>query len=251
MSNDFILLTEDGGVKKRLLLEGNGESPSDGLEVQVYYTGKLEENGKVFDSTNSGNPFRFILGEGQVIKGWDIGVKSMRKGEKAEFILAPNYAYGEKGISDIPPNATLNFEIELVEFAPKAKSKYEMDYPEIMANAKQLKEDGIKFFQEKKFDEAILKFDEGFSFMDAIDKNSKTPESQELTQSFLLNMSNCFNNLKQWDKTVKKIKSALEIKDHPRAFYFRGVALANLEEFELANTDLEKLKTLVPENEPG
>lgn len=248
---NFISLTEDKGVRKRIISEGTGEQPSEGLEVQVYYTGKLQENGKVFDSTKAGNPFRFILGEGSVIKGWDIGVKSMKKGEKAEFELTPDYAYGDRAISDIPANSTLNFEIELLEFGPKTKSKYEMDYPELVALAKKLKEEGIKSFQEKKFDEAILKFDEGFSYLEAIDKNNKTDESQELVVSLSLNLSNCFNNLKQYERTVKKIQTVLEIKEHPRCFYFRGVAFANLENFEAAKADLEKLKTLVSPNEPG
>ena len=252
MESNYISLTEDQGVKKKILIEGTGDFPSDNLEVQVYYTGKLQSNGTVFDSTKPNNPFRFILSEGSVIRGWDIGVKSMRKGEKSEFILSPEYAYGEKGFSNaIPPNSTLNFEIELLDFATKAKSKYEMDYPEIISTAKQLKDEGIKFFKEQKFDEAILKFDDGFSYLESIDKSSVTNESQELSLSFLLNLSNCFNNIKQYEKTVKKIEEVLKIKEHPRCFYFRGVAYANLEDFPNAKADFEKLKSLVPENEPG
>lgn len=251
MENEYTLITEDGGVKKRIITEGTGESPSDNLEVQVYYTGKLQSNGKEFDATRSGNPFRFILGEGSVIKGWDLGVKTMKKGEKAEFILAPEYAYGERGVSEIPPNSTLNFEIELLDFAPKAKSKYEMDYPEIIAIAKQAKEEGIKLFQEKKFEDAILKFDDGFSYLELIGKSHETDESNELTVSLLLNISNCCNNLKQWSRTITNVEKVLQIKEHPRCYYFRGVAQTHLENFEKAKEDLEKLKKLVPENEPG
>ncbi len=251
MENDYILLTEDGGLKKRILVEGSGESPSDNLEVQVYYTGKLHSNGKEFDSTRSGNPFRFILGEGSVIKGWDLGVKTMKKGEKAEFILAPEYAYGERGVSSIPANSTLNFEIELLDFGQKVKSKYDMDYPEIIALAKKAKEEGIKLFQEKKFDDAILKFDEGDSYLEAIDKNQQTDESNELLVSLLLNISNCCNNLKLWDRTLSNVEKVLKIKEHPRCYYFRGVAQTNLENFEKAREDLEKLRKLVAENEPG
>lgn len=251
MENEYTLITEDGGVKKKTLLEGTGDYPSDGLEVQVYYLGKLQSNGNVFDQTRSGNPFSFTLGEGSVIKGWDLGVKTMRKGEKAEFILAPEYAYGDRGISDIPPNATLNFEIELIDFGPKAKSKYEMDYPEIIAIAKKAKEEGIKLFQEKKFEEAILRFDDGLSHLEAIDKSQQTDESNELTVSLLLNISNCSNNLRQWDRTLKNIDKVLQIKEHPRCYYFRGVAETHLENFENAKADLEKLKKLVPETEPG
>ena len=251
MENEYTLITDDGGVKKKILVEGTGENPSENLEVQVYYLGKLQSDGKVFDQTRSGNPFRFILGEGSVIKGWDLGVKTMKKGEKAEFILAPEYAYGDRGVSEIPANATLNFEIELLDFGPKAKSKYEMDYPELIALAKKAKEEGIKLFQEKKFDDAILKFDDGFLNLDSIDKSQQTDESNELTVSLLLNISNCSNNLKQWDRTFKNVEKVLQIKEHPRCYYFRGIAHTHLENFEKAKEDLEKLKNLMPENEPG
>jgi len=251
MENDYKLLTEDGGVKKKIISEGNGENPTDNSEVSVLYTGKLQSNGKVFDSTTSREPFKFILGEGSVIKGWDLGVKTMKKGEKAEFILAPEYAYGNRAISDIPANSALNFEIELLDFAAKARTKYDMDYPELIAIAKKAKEDGIKFFQEKNFVEAIKKFDEGFSHLEAIGKNEHTDESNELTISLLLNTSNCNNNLKQWENTLKNIEIVLKIKEHPRCYYFRGIALTHLEIFEQAKEDLEKLKKLVSENEPG
>ncbi len=251
MEKEYINLIEDGKVKKHVITEGSGEFPSDSHEVSVYYLGKLQSNGKVFDETRSGNPFKFTLGEGQVIKGWDIGVKTMKKGEKSEFILAPEYAYGERGVSDIPPNSTLNFEIELLDFGAKPKSKYEMDYPEIISLAKKYKEEGIKLFQEKKFEDAISKFDEANSYLEAIGKSHETDESKELLVSLLLNTSNCYNNLKQWDKTVKKVEEVLNIKEHPRCYYFRGVAYTNLEDFKKAREDLEKLKKLVLENEPG
>jgi len=251
MENEYVLITEDGGVKKKILFEGNGENPLESLEVQVYYTGRLQSNGIIFDSTRKGNPFRFVLGEGAVIKGWDIGVKTMKKGEKAEFILSPEYAYGETGISDIPPNATLIFEIELLDFAKKFKSKYEMDYPEIIALVKKFKEEGIKLFQEKKFEDAISKFDDGYSYLEALEKSQQTDESNELTVSLLLNISNCCNNLKQWERTIKQIEKVLQIKEHPRCYYFKGVAETNLENIHQARENLSKLKTMVAEKEAG
>ena len=251
-NTEFISLTNDNGVKKRIINEGSGEHPQDHDEVQVYYLGKLQSNGKVFDSTTEGSPFKFSLNEGSVIKGWDIGVSSMKKGEKSEFILESNYAYGERGAgNDIPGNSTLNFEIELLDFGKKAKSKFDMDYPEIIANSKKLKDEGIKFFQEKKFNDAILKFDEAVSYLETLEEHNSTDESKDLLLSCILNMSNCYNNLKQWENTIKNVGKALKIKEHARAFYFRGVAYANTEELEKAKNDLEKLKTLVQENEQG
>ena len=77
----------------------------------MHYTGKLLSNGKVFDSSvTRGKPFEFVLGVGQVIKGWDEGVAKMSIGEKANITCPPEYAYGKQGAGGlIPPNSTLVF----------------------------------------------------------------------------------------------------------------------------------------------
>ena len=124
-----ILLTSfscnnNGSVKKMgngLLIEdlviGNGAEAKDYNKVVVNYTGKLED-GSVFDSSlNPGrSPFTFTLGAGSVIKGWDQGLKDMKVGGKRKLIIPPELAYGENGAgSAVPPNATLIFEVELLE----------------------------------------------------------------------------------------------------------------------------------------
>ena len=93
-----------------------GPTPAPGTKVKVHYTGKLT-NGQVFDSSVSrGEPLEFIVGVGQVIKGWDEGIVQLRKGEKAVLTCPPAYAYGPNGYPPvIPPNATLKFKIELLE----------------------------------------------------------------------------------------------------------------------------------------
>ena len=96
--------------------EGSGETPPKGATISAHYTGKFLD-GNVFDSSVRRGPFRFKLGAGQVIEGWDLAFASMRKGEKRTIVLPPNLAYGPNGAGGIiPPNAWLIFEVELLDF---------------------------------------------------------------------------------------------------------------------------------------
>ncbi|XP_019060256.1 peptidyl-prolyl cis-trans isomerase FKBP5 isoform X3 [Fukomys damarensis] len=109
---------KDRGVLKIVKRVGNSEEkPMIGDRVYVHYKGKLS-NGKKFDSSHDRNePFVFSLGKGQVIKAWDIGVATMKKGEICHLLCKPEYAYGMAGsLPKIPANATLFFEIELLDF---------------------------------------------------------------------------------------------------------------------------------------
>ena len=95
---------------------GTGAQAVAGQTVSVHYTGKFQ-NGKVFDSSVSrGEPITFQLGAGRVIKGWDEGIALMKVGGKAQLVIPPALAYGERGAGGvIPPNATLVFDVELVD----------------------------------------------------------------------------------------------------------------------------------------
>ncbi|CAH2052338.1 unnamed protein product [Thlaspi arvense] len=107
------------GLKKKLLKEGEGfETPENGDEVEVHYTGTLLDGTKFDSSRDRGTPFKFTLGQGQVIKGWDIGIKTMKKGENAVFTIPSELAYGESGSPPtIPASATLQFDVELLSWS--------------------------------------------------------------------------------------------------------------------------------------
>ncbi|KAJ6825984.1 peptidyl-prolyl cis-trans isomerase FKBP43-like isoform X1 [Iris pallida] len=92
----------------------DGKRASDGSKVSVNYIGKLK-NGNIFDSNVGQRPFKFRLGAGQVIKGWDVGVKGMRVGDKRRLTIPPSFGYGERGAGKkIPGNSWLVFDVELV-----------------------------------------------------------------------------------------------------------------------------------------
>ncbi|KOB64799.1 Peptidyl-prolyl cis-trans isomerase [Operophtera brumata] len=104
------------GVDIETISPGNGSTyPKSGQTVVVHYTGTLE-NGKKFDSSRDrGQPFKFTLGRGDVIKGWDHGLAKMSVGERARLTCSADFAYGSRGHPGvIPPNATLIFDVELL-----------------------------------------------------------------------------------------------------------------------------------------
>lgn len=109
-------LSGDGGVLKQILQEGTSdEQPTSGCKVSLHYTGTLTDGTKFDSSLDRNEPFEFELGKGVVVKAFDLGVASMKKGEKAILTCAPEYAYGASGSPpNIPPNATLLFEVRTI-----------------------------------------------------------------------------------------------------------------------------------------
>jgi FKBP-type peptidyl-prolyl cis-trans isomerase FkpA len=106
----------DSGLKIEEISEGSGEAATAGMTVTVHYTGWLE-NGSKFDSSHDRNdPFSFNLGRGMVIRGWDEGVEGMKVGGKRKLTIPAHLGYGSAGAGGvIPPNATLVFEVELLD----------------------------------------------------------------------------------------------------------------------------------------
>lgn len=109
-------VTLDSGLIIEDLECGDGEEASSGDFISVHYTGTLEDGTKFDSSLDRDQPFQFNLGAGQVIEGWDEGVVGMKVGGKRKLTIPPELGYGEAGAGGvIPPNATLIFEIELLE----------------------------------------------------------------------------------------------------------------------------------------
>lgn len=106
----------DSGLKIEDLEAGDGAVAEAGQTVSVHYTGWLESGSKFDSSLDRNQPFQFPLGKGHVIKGWDEGVQGMQIGGKRKLTIPPQLGYGAAGAGGvIPPNATLVFEVELLE----------------------------------------------------------------------------------------------------------------------------------------
>ena len=105
----------DSGLKYEDIQEGEGDTAQAGQVVTVHYTGWLTDGTKFDSSKDRNDPFRFNLGKGQVIRGWDEGVAGMKIGGTRKLTIPPQLGYGARGAGGvIPPNATLVFEVELL-----------------------------------------------------------------------------------------------------------------------------------------
>ena len=111
------LVTTDSGLQYVRTKEGEGEKVGKGKKIKAHYVGKLLDGTEFDSSVKRGTPFEFVVGTGQVIKGWDEALSDMKKGEKRTLIIPSDLAYGPNGRPPtIPPSSTLVFEVELVDF---------------------------------------------------------------------------------------------------------------------------------------
>ena len=149
---DVIHLTNDRGVIKKILIVGDdGDEPKQGQEVLVHYTGRLPD-GTVFDSSIDKEALKVNIGTGQVIKGWDIGIMSMKVGEKAELTIKHEYGYGAMGNPPtIPAEATLIFEVELMQIEDRKPTRWMMSDVELIRVATHKKDQGNIKFREKQY----------------------------------------------------------------------------------------------------
>lgn len=113
MSTQDMVMNAAVGFLAQDIVVGTGSEAIKGATLVVNYTGYLADGTK-FDTSIGRKPFEFVLGAGEVIKGWDEGFVGMKVGGKRKLTIPPNMAYGESGAGPIPPNSTLTFDVELV-----------------------------------------------------------------------------------------------------------------------------------------
>lgn len=201
-------------------------------------------DGTKFDSSvDRGDPFQFTLGKGEVIKGWDSGVATMKRGEKSLFTIHPDYAYGSRGQGKIPPNSTLKFEVELLDFEDKPKSKWDFNEEERRKEAEKFKSKGNEFVKSQKYKEAKVEYEKGVDYL--ADDNSQ--EAKTLLYSLHLNLSLACTKLIELHKAMEHATKALDIDMHSSKAYFRRAqARAGLGDLEEAIEDMK----LALENDP-
>lgn len=247
-----VQISSDGNIHKTIIKEGYGDCPVANQEVTINYITRLS-NKKEVDSTMSRNsPFKFIIGAEQTIKGLEIGVQAMKKGEKAELEIGSKYGFGERGLPPkIPPNETLYMEVELVDFVNKKKPIMDMSKEEKLKTAEEFKSKGNEKFRAKLMKEAIECYTEGLNYVDSIlELDQPTEEQKQIWISLRLNCCVCLNNLGNWAESKKSSDKVIErYPNNAKAKYLRGIAEKNLLLYDDALSDLNFAFSANPQDE--
>jgi len=249
--NEFIdvSVAQDGGVLKKILEaapEGARGPPPNGNEVEAHYTGTLVSDGSKFDSSRDrGKVFKFTIGQGQVIKGWDEGFASMKVGEKAMLKVRFDYAYGASGSPPaIPPSADLFFDVELLGFKEKPKERWELSPAERVAEADKMKQSGTALFMEKRFEEAAAKYEESalFAVAEGVTGDDIPEDERPLYVSCFGNAAMCYIKLKSWPDAIRVCDNVLDLgserETNIKVLYRRGLASIHIGLFQEAKADL-------------
>jgi len=236
---EWLDICGDGGLLKKILRDGYGETtPQSGQQVWAHYTGTLENGDKFDSSRDRGKAFNFIIGQGQVIKGWDAGFATMKKGEHAVLKIRADYGYGESGSPPtIPGGATLLFDVELEDFHDKEKEKWEMNEEEKMQFALSQKLKGTGLFKEKNFAVAAAAYEKGAEYIDDVE----SAEAESLYVTCYCNAAMCYIKIEDWSSASSKASRALE-KDanNVKGLYRRGLARMHMGLDDEAKADLLK-----------
>jgi FK506-binding protein 6 len=261
ISQKMVNLTEDGGVKKQVISQGIGDIIPPDSNVSIHYNAYLEYADEPFDSSyRRCRPHHFNLGAGNVIVGLDIAVKSMRKLEKAKFLIHPDYGLGPRGCPPrIPGNATCLYVVELVNYADSrsieafcCKSKEEQSeapLEEILTVVQELRKRGSELFKAGNFKVARKSYLKAQSYLESYHLQDEDEENRVKMQ-----MRGCCENiavtcakLDYLHQAIKFANKALEIDPNiARPHFVKGKALRRLGNFDAALTELRRALKLQP-----
>ncbi|XP_024966315.1 peptidyl-prolyl cis-trans isomerase FKBP62-like isoform X2 [Cynara cardunculus var. scolymus] len=249
-------ITNDKKVVKKILKEGEGyERPNEGAIVQVKLIGRLHDGTifirKGYDDTE---PYEFKTDEEQVIDGLDRAVMTMKKGEVAFLTIKPEYAFGstesKQELAAVPPNATVNYEIELVSFI-KEKESWDMNTQEKIEAAGKKKEEGNTFFKAGKYLKAAKRYEKAAKLIeyDTSFGEEEKKQAKALKVSCNLNNAACKLKLKDYKQAEKLCTKVLEMESRNlKALYRRAQAYINVADLDLAELDIKKALEIDPDN---
>ncbi|KAJ3103579.1 hypothetical protein HDU97_009999 [Phlyctochytrium planicorne] len=234
------------GLKKRIVKEGSGDPIPKDSQVTVNYTGYIWPDGPKFDSSyDRQRPLKFKVGRGEVIKGWDLGIQTMKVGEHSQLLCPPDFAYGKLGNPPIiPPFSTLLFEVEVVKFDPP-QDPISLK----ISDAKKCKDEGNAFFKAGDFEKAAAEYEWGVKRLEYT-WGADPPEAEEAKALKLaLNLNLAASTLKTRDfKTAAEASERAVAMDAKsvKGFFRLAQAQAGLSEWDAAYTALARAATLDP-----
>ena len=244
---DTVNIVPNGKLIKKIYKLGHGDqSPKIGQQVIAHYTGTLLDGTKFDSSVDRGIPFKFKIGVGQVIKAWDLSFATMKKGEKAQITATSDYAYGKRGSPPkIPPDATLIFDVELIDFYDMPKEINEMTDNERYDMAFKFKEEANKLIQTKKlYKEATNKYNDALKYL-----KKDISQHQNLLLSIYLNLTLTSIKTENYSSGLKFVDNVLDIDNNNlKALYRKSLLLNNLNLFEDAIKTATTLFKLNPNN---
>jgi peptidylprolyl isomerase len=224
---------EDGGVVKVILEEGTGDAlPQHNNEVDVNYWGRLEDGTEFDKNEDQDEPFQFFIGTEEIIKGWNVAVPTMKRGEKARFTIKSDYAYGAAGSPpSIPANATLVFDIKLIDFREREKSKWDYTPEERVPLAKEMKETGNEFFKAKNFEAAEKEYAKALDYLEFV----KEPEVKDIETAIRSNLALVYMKLNNHKEAVKVSQKCIQADPKYIKGYFRlATAFLELKDYRSA-----------------
>jgi peptidylprolyl isomerase len=210
------------------------------------FPGTLASDGSQFDSSRDrGKTFKFDIGQGMVIKGWDEGFASMKVGEQAILKVRSDYGYGDAGSPPkIPQKAELLFDVELLGFHEKPKEKWQMSPEERLAHATKIKNEGTELFKSQNFWAATSKYEDAASYaVEEEVKGDDIPEGDRpLYISCWSNAAMCYIKVKEWADAIRACNHVLAIESEEpkniKALYRRGLSRMHLGLHKEAKADL-------------
>lgn len=230
----FENILEDGKVQKHILVRASNPNetfPTDGQMAKICYKCRKSDYSIVDENNDRENAFDFEVGSSSVIKGLNVGIRTMNIGETAVLKIHPDYAYGSTGSGKILGNETIYFEAELVECKDKEKTKSDYTSAERVQKAKEMKEIGAKFFQEGKLNEAKKEFIQALDYIDW----EKDDEALNMKIALKNNVGLICLNLKKYEECITNCNQVLEFdKKNIKALFKKGKAKRLLQEFEEA-----------------
>jgi len=234
-------LTPDKGITKIIKKKGDNTFPVDGQLVTVHYIGTLSDGTEFDSSYKQIYPFEFILGQNNVISLWDIGIKTMTKGEKAVLIGTSNYCYQNQELPNIPAGSTLHFEVELIDFKDKPKELFELTPDERSTLMMENKLKAKTLYDSNKIPECIMYYKK------AIDSLLDDTHPEKI--NILCNLCIIYAKLLDWNNSLLYIQQAYEIDNkNTKILYWLAKAYYNLKKYDNAINISKKLNYLDKNN---